>query len=470
MSGIMMQLLGTASGADPGNFFAVRGNNGTVNNPWNDAHRCNQVIIDEDYNVYSGWTIASNNSVQGALLKQDSSGGIIYKKSLGGSASTNYNSVQGMSFDSAGRLHILNCSSPSYGNNYALNCLDPSDGSITYSRGITVGQPENGNDPSMSDLLRLTSNGKIVCGYATKTGTYSQRIITMLWTPGSSSYTLNRAGQYEFQGAIGTVRGNGPYFVSSYDNKSWVCADTASRNGISSFSDSGSTGGFGISYYRNYAKFHYMNDSTGNWYWSNCAGSEAGNYVYFMKYNASGSHQWTRKFGPATSSSYLSAIYTYYGGAWEDSNGDVYLSMGSRNPSSGYANENNMTVFKLNSSGVTQWARRFWITSRDSYAANIYGDTKDDGSIYLTTQQNHQYFVKYPKDGNLTGSWNLGGQNLNISSDVGINNSSNSSYSNISSGAYNPDFTNTNYTVPTSGYPLTVSNMSNNPPTALNLT
>ena len=94
MSGIMMVMLGASGGADPGTFFAVIGKDGTNNGSWTDTNRCNQILVDDDFNVYSAWTVSATNSVQAILLKQDANGAVLYKKNLQNGASTNYNSVR----------------------------------------------------------------------------------------------------------------------------------------------------------------------------------------------------------------------------------------------------------------------------------------------------------------------------------------------------------------------------------------
>lgn len=465
----------SGGGADPGTYFAVIGADGTNNGTWTDTNRCNSIIVDDDYNVYSGWTVSSNNSYQGILLMQDANGAVQFKKNLTISNSTNYNSVRGMAFDDSGRIHIFGCQSPSYSNGLGLSCHSASDGSKIYGRGISDpegGTPENGNDSFMTQGLQLTSDGKLALGFVNQISSSDNRINTMLLTPGSSSYTVNRAGKYEFQGGTNTTRGNGLYFVSSYDNKSWTCGDVVGRNGIAAFDASGgTTGSFGISYYRGYAVFLHMSNSTGNWYWANTFSSESGQYLYLMKYTASGTYQWTRRMGPASSSSYVNTIDSYFGGAWEDSNGDVYWSVkGSNSNQFGGQYESMTMVFKFNSSGTLQWSRRFWLYNNSSFAASIYGDPTDAGAIYITTRGDNPFFVKYPKDGSVTGNWTLGGRTLYISSDVGLSVLSTTAFNNISSGAYNPDFESTNVTPGTSGGSFTVSNLSQNPKTALNLT
>jgi len=474
MSGIMMVMLGASGGADPGTFFAVIGKDGTSNGSWTDTNRCNQILVDDDFNVYSAWTVSATNSVQAILLKQDANGAVLYKKNLQNGASTNYNSVRGMCFDSSGRIHMFNCAGASSSNVLGLSCHDPSDGSQNYARGISDpsgGTPENGNDSYMANHLQPTGNGKLALGFTVNIAHNNNRINTMIVTPGSSSYSVDRAGKYEFSAGTNTTRGNGLYFVGSYNNKCWTCGDVVNRNGMAVFDTSGSTtGSFGINYYRGYTQFLYMNNSTGNWYWQGTFSSESGQYLYLMKYTSGGSHTWTRRVGPASSSSYVSTVDPYYGGAWEDSNGDVYWSVkGSNTNQHGGSYESMSMLFKFNSSGTLQWSRRFWIQNNSSFAADVFGDEKDDGAIYLTTRGDNPYFVKYPKDGSITGSYTLGSRTFKISSDVSLTSQSAGAFTSIST-SYGPDFESTNITPGTTGGGFSVSNLSQSPKTALNMT
>jgi uncharacterized delta-60 repeat protein len=131
-------------------------------------------------------------------------------------------------------------------------------------------------------------------------------------------------------------------------------------------------------------------------------GSSSG---FIAKYNSSGTVQWQRTLGNS-SSNYL------YGVAL-DSENNVYVS--------GYASissKNDMVFAKYNSSGTIQWQRRITSTGTDNdIGYGIHVDSAD--TLYVIGQTNNTgvgsadiLIAKLPSDGSLTGTYELDGVNM----------------------------------------------------------
>ena len=149
-------------------------------------------------------------------------------------------------------------------------------------------------------------------------------------------------------------------------------------------------------------------DSSGNVYVTGYTeggldGTSAGNTDLFaVKYNSSGTKQWTKQLG--TSSNDLA-----YGVA-TDSSGNVYVTGGTDGGLDGNSGAGNADILwvKYNSSGTKQWTKQLGTSSND-YAYGVATDSS--GNVYVTGRteggmdgntsagRNDLFVVKYNSDG-----------------------------------------------------------------------
>ena len=107
--------------------------------------------------------------------------------------------------------------------------------------------------------------------------------------------------------------------------------------------------------------------------------------IFLIKYNASGTKQWTKQLG--TSSIDLGI------GVTTDSSGNIYLTGFTKGGLDGNTNSGESDIFliKYNSSGTKQWTKQLGTTS-DDWGNSVTTDSS--GNIYLTG------FTKGGLDGN----------------------------------------------------------------------
>ena len=123
-------------------------------------------------------------------------------------------------------------------------------------------------------------------------------------------------------------------------------------------------------------------DSSGNIYVTGKTGgdldgntSSGGNDIILVKYNSSGTKQWTKQLG-TTSNDYGYGITT-------DSSDNIYVSGttggGLDGNTDGYSND--IFLIKYNSSGTKQWTKQLGTTNGD-YGTGVTTDSS--GNIYVT--------------------------------------------------------------------------------------
>jgi len=116
-------------------------------------------------------------------------------------------------------------------------------------------------------------------------------------------------------------------------------------------------------------------DSSNNVYYLNRLADSTYITISVIKYNSSGTLQWTKRFSniPIERDAYTSAITT-------DSNNNVYISAYWLN-ASGY----NIVIIKLNSSGTTQWQQRL-MSGSSNIILYTYGNIVVDssGNVYFS--------------------------------------------------------------------------------------
>ena len=123
-------------------------------------------------------------------------------------------------------------------------------------------------------------------------------------------------------------------------------------------------------------------DSSGNVYvtgvtfggldWNTSAGA---NDLFVVKYNSSGTKEWTKQLGSASSD--------FANGVATDSSGNVYVAGATYGGLDGNTSAGNADLFvvKYNASGSKQWTRQLGSSSRD-YANDVVTDSS--GNVYVT--------------------------------------------------------------------------------------
>ena len=455
-----------ATGPQPGTYFATTSVG--ASSPWNDVNYCVDICTDSDNNVYSLWNIASNNSYNGVLLKQDLDGNVLWKKYWDAGLAYGYSAV-GVKVDSSDRPHVL-CMSyveDVYNGSINLTCLNPSDGTTNFQ--LTIFDPDytdgQGNlwGAVSPGCLYIDENDKL---YFVAAGNYNssssiKRLDSGIYSIGASSYTrvvVTKIGQSSTNAqprTVGAYNSNAIVvgIAGSSSNHILLTHDTSGAK-VSSYElrPAPFSGGSGL---------HYIDSRTGDYYASYYVTNEADIVVH--KFNSSGVRQWSRRLNENTT--YINRVFYYYANLTTDADGNVYLLCTVDLKSPAYFRP---CVVKMDSSGTVQWVRGInWGQNKSSYSLFITTDTT--GSVYIGIN-NTPFMIKMPGDGSLTGSWDIGtfptGTTFGITSDPWLTSGAGGGVDNL--GASSVDVSG-NIT-PTTYAGVSWANLSPSPNTTLNLT
>jgi len=133
--------------------------------------------------------------------------------------------------------------------------------------------------------------------------------------------------------------------------------------------------------------------------WNTSAGA---NDLFVVKYNSSGTKEWTKQLGSASSD--------FANGVATDSSGNVYVAGGTYGGLDGNNSAGNSDLFvvKYNSSGTKQWTKQMGSSSRDydygvatDSSRNVYvsGDTYGGLDNNTNAGYNDLFVVKYNSSG-----------------------------------------------------------------------
>jgi uncharacterized delta-60 repeat protein len=130
---------------------------------------------------------------------------------------------------------------------------------------------------------------------------------------------------------------------------------------------------------------------------TNSGGSSVDNDIFLVKYNSSGTKQWTKQLGTSSSSCFNNQ-YGYYpsscgssagNGVTTDSSGNIYVTGFTVGGLDGNTSSGNLDIFliKYNSSGTKQWTKQLG-SSKDKLGNNNEQGkdvtTDSSGNIYVT--------------------------------------------------------------------------------------
>ena len=121
--------------------------------------------------------------------------------------------------------------------------------------------------------------------------------------------------------------------------------------------------------------------------------SSGGNDIFLVKYNSSGTKQWTKQLGTSSSDGGM--------GVTTDSSGNIYVTgtTGGDLDGNSHSGQEDIFLVKYNSSGTKQWTKQLGTSSNDIGRGVT---TDSSGNIYVTGETR----------GNLDGNTNSGGKDI----------------------------------------------------------
>ncbi|MAE00457.1 MAG: hypothetical protein CMK53_07450 [Proteobacteria bacterium] len=294
------------------------------------------------------------------VLKYDSSGTKQWTKQLG---TSDYEEASGVATDSSGNVYVAG-----------------------YTRGGLDGNSNSGN----KDFFVIKYNSSGTKQWTKQLGTSSSDSASGVATDSSGNFYVAGSTSGGLDG--NTNSGSSDLFVLKYDSsgtKQWT-----KQLGTSS-SDSAS----GVA-----------TDSSGNVYVAGSTeggldgNSSAGSWdLFVVKYDSDGNKQWTQQLGTSS--------HDFAYGFATDSSGNVYVAGMTYGGLDGNSNSGEIDLFivKYNSSGTKQWTKQLGSSSEDS-ASGVATDSS--GNFYVAGYTyggldgnsnsgcNDLFVVKYDSDGN----------------------------------------------------------------------
>ena len=382
----------------------------------------NGITIDSSGNVYvTGVTFGGLdwNTSAGAndlfVVKYNSSGTKEWTEQLG-SASSDY--ANGVATDSSGNVYVAGVTyggldGNSKGNSdlfvvkynssgtkewtkqYGTDRYDEARGVATDSSGnvyVVGGTKGNLNGISNSgrtDAFVIKFNSSGTKQWTKKLGTWQNDLANGVATDSSGNFYVTGFTYQHLDG--NTSAGNADLFVVKYNSsgtKQWTKQLGTSKHDRARGVATDSSGNVYV---------------TGDTYGGLDGNTNAGyNDLFVVKYNSSGTKQWTKQMG--TSSTDLA------NGIATDSSGNIYVTGGTYGGLDGNTNAGNSDLFvvKYNSSGTKQWTKQLGSSSRDydygvatDSSRNVYvsGDTYGGLDNNTNAGYNDLFVVKYNSSG-----------------------------------------------------------------------
>jgi len=292
----------------------------------------NDVATDSSGNIYvtgtTYWELDGNTSAGKAdlfVVKYDSSGTWQWTKQNG---TDRYDEARGVATDSSGNVYVT---------------------------GYTEGGLDGNTSVGKADLFVVKYNSSGTKQWTKQLGTWDSDFANGVATDSSGNVYVTGSTYRNLDG--NTSAGNADLFVVKYNSsgtKQWT-----KQLGSSS---------------RDYAN-GIVTDSSGSVYVSGTTyggldgNTSAGNAdLFVVKYNSSGTKQWTKQLGTSSTDT--------ANGVATDSSGNVYVAGGTYGGLDGNtsAGDNDLFVVKYNSSGTKQWTKQLGTSSTDSANGIAFGN------------------------------------------------------------------------------------------------
>ena len=302
----------------------------------------NGVATDSSGNIYvtgtTYWELDGNTSAGNAdlfVVKYNSSGTKQWTKQNG---TDRYDEARGVATDSSGNVYVV---------------------------GGTKGNLNGISNSGRTDAFVIKFNSSGTKQWTKKLGTWQNDLANGVATDSSGNFYVTGFTYQHLDG--NTSAGNADLFVVKYNSsgtKQWTKQLGTSKHDRARGVATDSSGNVYV---------------TGDTYGGLDGNTNAGyNDLFVVKYNSSGTKQWTKQMG--TSSTDLA------NGIATDSSGNVYVAGGTYGGLDGNTNAGNSDLFvvKYNSSGTKQWTKQLGSSSRDydygvatDSSRNVYvsGDT-----------------------------------------------------------------------------------------------
>jgi hypothetical protein len=131
------------------------------------------------------------------------------------------------------------------------------------------------------------------------------------------------------------------------------------------------------------------------------------NDIFLVKYNSNGTKQWTQQLGTPT--------FEEGNGVAVDSSDNIYVSGWTRGKLDTYAGGDDAIVLKYNSSGTKQWTRQFGAPSfleKSQYNSSSQMTTSEDKGIGVAVDSSGNIYVTGNTKGGLDGNTNSGKKDI----------------------------------------------------------
>ena len=241
-------------------------------------------------------------------------------------------------------------------------CVTTDSSGNIYVTGVTEGGLDGNTNSGSFDIFIIKYNSSGTKQWTKQLGSSSQDEGYGVTT--DSSDNIYVTGQTSGGLDENTNSGSFDIFLVKYNS-------SGTKQWTKQFGTSSDDSGWGIT-----------TDSSGNIYVSGTTGggldgdtSSGGNYMFLVKYNSSGTNQWTKQLGTSNPD--------YGQGVSTDSSGNIYVTGGTSGGLDGNTNSGSFDIFiiKYNSSGTKQWTKQLGSSSQDEG----YGVTTDSSdNIYVT--------------------------------------------------------------------------------------
>ena len=355
-------------------------------------------------------TLVNSSYGNGSIVKYNSSGTVQWATRIGGTGGSQADSALGIKSDSSGNIYVTG--------GYYTNPV-----TIYNSDGSTFGTLANSG---IQDGYFVKYNASGTAQWATRIGGTARKTGTAITSDSSGNmyvigtYESNPVTVYNSDGStFGTLANSGlsDVFVVKYNSAGttqWAARISGTGNDYSSRITSDSSGNIYVtgSYASNPVTVYNSDGSTFGTLV--CSGSLD---IFIVKYNSSGTAQWTARIGGSdyeTSQSITSdsSGNIYVTGSYQSNPVTIYNSDGSTFGTLTNYGIFNIIIVKYNSSGTAQWATQIGGSTFEQ-AGQLTSDSF--GNIYVTGNYQSNPVTVYNSDGSTFGTLtNYGYSNLCI--------------------------------------------------------